>query len=474
MTSMGLLGTFTNIKEPSMKTLAFLFLINISAFAVNPDQKTLPIDLAPYEAPLSRETLPVAAPPIGPIHSLAEWEKSEGVMVLWTNPSLVRALQKNGNVKLFSDDRSSQSWWENWLKSNGISDQGVSYFRIPTDSIWIRDYGPWFILDGNSQLGIVHSKYNRPRPTDDQVASRIAQIKKIPYYPTGLVHTGGNYYNDGMGNAFSSTLVFSENSSLSKDTVLTRMKDFLGIERYTTSELGKKITIEHMDTFGKLVSPDTWVFSDFPANSKFKKDSDQMVKMLSQMKSPNGNPYRIFRMKMTLRPGSSREDYRAYINSFISNHAVYYPTYGDAIDQEAKAVYEAALPGYEVVGVDGRQTEWGDSVHCRTRNLLTRETVFLFPKMNLTKGTLEIQGDFIATPGEKVTEVTAYLRPANTEEAWEAHPMTAGTGSNYSLKISDLKSGDKLNLYLEATDSKDSKASYPRFAPRNLVELVIP
>ncbi len=455
-----------------MKTAIIASVFCLSLFAVQPDQKNLPIGLAPHEKLSEPARDFPSLSPLAPVHSLPEWESSDGVMTLWTNPSLVKALQSKGNVKLFADSRNEQTWWESWLSKNNIPDKGVTYFIVQTDSMWIRDYGPWFIIDGKNNFGIVDTKYNRPRPHDDLVPGFISKEMNIPLYAPGLVHTGGNYYNDGVDRAFSSTLVYSENSSLSKETILTRMKDFLGIEQYTTSDLGKHLSIEHIDTFGKIVSPDTWVFSDFPANSKFKKDSDRMADLLSKMVSPNGTPYKILRMKMILRPGSSGEDYRAYINSFVSNHALYYPTYGDESDEYAKKVYQEALPGYDIIGVEGGSTEWGDSVHCRTRNILTRNSVFLFPKISTSSGTLAISGDFIANPDAQITEITAYIRKSGEE--FHKIPFTLQNGNTQSIIISDLESGSQIELYLEAKDSKNSIKRYPRFAPTNLVKLVIP
>jgi len=113
--------------------------------------------------------------------------------------------------------------------------------------------------------------------------------------------------------------------------------------------------------------------------------------------SPYRTPKKIFRLKMN---SNSREYYRAYINSFISNSALYFPTYGDNGDDVARKVYQEALPGYKIVGVDAEGTEWGDSVHCRTRNLIKKDTMFIFPKiLSREKNELVISTEIIPTPG---------------------------------------------------------------------------
>ncbi|MCX6117058.1 MAG: agmatine deiminase family protein [Proteobacteria bacterium] len=447
------------------------------ASAVNPDQKNLPIGLSPNEmqkiGPLER--LDPGPAPTAPIHSLGEWEDSEGVMTLWNNPSWIKALATRGAVKLLADDNSGVDWWKRFLDSNQIPSQTVSYFVVPTDSIWVRDYGPWFIIDGLGKMGIVDTKYNRPRPTDDKVPQFIGRTLNIPVYTPGLVHTGGNYYNDGIDRAFSSTLVYSENSSLSKQEVNTRMKDFLGINEYITSPLAPRITIEHMDTFGKLVSPDTWVFSDFPQGSKYRADSERFVALLQTMKSPYGTPYRILRMPMV--SSSGRDDnYRAYINSFISNNKLYFPIYNAESDNVARKIYSEALPGYEIVGVSAEGTEWGDSVHCRSRNLLTRDALFIFPSIdsaNLRSSDDTLVSAKIIPSPDAVVEsarvewtVNGVMQPSIT--------MVQKEQSQFEAHIPAQSSGSKIEFFIASSDSRGKSRVEPRAAALKPIMFVIP
>lgn len=438
------------------RSLLLLLIAGAPAFAVRPDLKRLPIyataaELSSRAAVVA--SLPSAAPP-APIRSLGEWEDARAAMTLWANPSLVREMSKRGKVILIADTRSDEQWWSGWLRQNGIPETNVSYVQVPTDSIWIRDYGPWPIVDGQGRYSLVHNTYNRPRPVDNQVAGRLAQAFGVPFYDTGLVHTGGNFYSDGVGNAFSSTLVFSENSNLAKDRVLDRMKEFLGIEKYVTSRLNPGITIEHMDTYGKLVAPDTFVFGEFPAGSRYKADSEAMHKLLTQLKSPYGTPYKIHRLKMSSGPGV---EFRAYLNSFISNGALFYPTYGnDALDAAAKAVYQAALPKYEIVGVDAGGTGWGDSVHCRNRNLIEWKTAFLFPKVeHVSTGASDpsdIALDAIPSPGSQflgAPEITWSVDNGAERTMY----LDADGGSRYSVKLPGARAGARVRFHVTVHES---------------------
>ncbi len=445
--------------------IAALFLVQ--ANATQPDKKTLPIGLAPHEQVLvQRDEAPMTSPPEGHIHSLSEWEEAEAVMMLWTNASYIRELTARGKVKLFADSRNDQSWWQNFLEQNGISEDNVSYFNYPTDSIWIRDYSPWFILDGKGQMGIVDTKYNRPRPLDDVIPIHLSKELGLPLFQPGLVHTGGNYYNDGVQKAFSSTLVYKENRNIDQTEVNHRMLAYLGIENYVTSPLGESVTIEHLDTFGKLVAPDTFVFSDFPNNQKnFKRDADLMVEKIKSGISAYGTPYKIFRMPMVLRPGSSGTDYRAYLNSFISNGVLYFPTYGDSKDEVAKSIYQKALPGYEIVGVPAPDTEWGDSIHCRSRNLLKRNTLFIFPKVE----NKWIKAEIIPSPGAEIKGKPEIFLSSPGKESMkiEMEPVEL---NQYQAKLPAFDKGTVISFSVSASDTSGVTKQVPRQAPKMMID----
>lgn len=454
-----------------MKTLLlFLVALPLMASAVAPDKKTLPIGLTPEEAKIlatrGHARGPVSAPPQGRIHPLGEWEQAEAVMTLWQNPSLIAALAENGPVKILADSNSDKQSWEKWIKRYPqIRADRISYFVVPTDSIWVRDYGPWWIVDGGGRLGAVDTVYNRPRPNDDKVPAFVAKELGLPLYSTDLVHTGGNYYADGDKSAFSSTLVFDENSNRSPAQVLDVMLKYLGVERYLTTDLGKKVTIEHMDTFGKLVAPDTYVVAQFPANSRFAKDADELVRRLSVQQSPYGTPYRVFRLPMIDMGG---EEYRAYINSFVSNGAIFFPSYGDQVDGQVAAIYRQALPGFKVVPVDNGGTEWGDSVHCRTRNIVRRDVPFVFPSREGSRVRLET----FPSSGATLSAGPLVFVSVNGGDFHSEYSVAEGEHL-WSWNASNFAHGDRISLYFEVTDSLGHSKRWPFAAPAQSMNFVI-
>ena len=196
-----------------------------------------------------------------------------------------------------------------------------------------------------------------------------------------------------------------------------------------------------------------------------------MVDTLSKMTSAYGTPYKIFRMPMVKR-SSSREDYRAYINSFISNGVLYFPTYGnDAADKNAAEIYQRALPGYKIVGVNNGNTEWGDSVHCRSRNLIKKDTIFLFPKIISGSNGYQIQAKIIPSPGATLSELPVLQIEINGKSY--SHHMASIEKNIYAQDI-NIKSGDQVSFYIKATDSTGKTKAAPSMAPAHTIDWIVP
>ena len=106
---------------------------------------------------VSRQAPPpviLRAAPNGPVHAIAEWEEAQGVMMLWWNHDLVNRLQEVNKVYIPVDNNSEKTSWESYLTGNGIPLTNIEFLVIQTDTVWTRDYGPWFIWDADNVLGI--------------------------------------------------------------------------------------------------------------------------------------------------------------------------------------------------------------------------------------------------------------------------------------------------------------------------------
>ena len=405
----------------------------------------------------------VTSPPAGPARAAAEWDESIGVFCLWDNADLMNELQKDNDLYIITT-QSSKSWWQSWLNSHGIPQTNVKWLIASTNTWWVRDYGPWFLWDGNNDFGLVDNIYNRPRPLDDVIPGKISSAYGIPLYATNLVHTGGNYYADGYGNAWSSTLVYSENPGMTQAQVNAVMAQYLGIDRYITRDL--KIDIEHIDTFGKLLAPDVLLWSDFPLDKNHRGWSEAALKYYETLASPYDRPYKIYRMPLW----STGYSMTAYINSLQTQNKILVARHNLSYDDQAVAIYQEACPGYDVIKIDAGGTDWGDSIHCRTRNFIRGDgiRIYAYPPRD-TEDTV----DPTVVRAEIYTDNATSLN-GNPRIFWtttggppfqNTDMYATGTPNEYEGGIPAQPSGTTVSFYVYAKDLLGNTRTHPPVAP---------
>ncbi|MHC4945442.1 MAG: agmatine deiminase family protein [Planctomycetota bacterium] len=413
--------------------------------------------------------------PPGPVHCCAEWEESEGIITLWKKADLVNELQKDHQVYIPVDDQAQEDKWIVFLINNGIPPTNIHFLHIMTDTIWTRDYGPWFIWDANNMMGIVnytcHSGY-----WDDLFPYHFAEEFRIKYYESGLYHVGGNYYPNGYGRAFSSTHVYQWNPSKTKAEVDAAMLAFYGIENYHT--VAPK-DIWHHDTWGKPANPETLVIVDFPEDDIIRHaQADGMVACYATLESPWGRPYKILRLPMFPKtPGSTT--YRPYMNSLISNKQVFVPIHDCPDDAIALSVLQAAFVGYDLVGVIAKECEWRDAIHCRTRNFVKREQIRMYP---YPPGDTEETGAGYPVKAEVIPPNGATLLAGYPVILWTAtggEPfldvvMTpTGQPNEYTADIPAQSLDTTVSFYIEARDDGGLEAIYPMVAPDGMMSFKV-
>jgi agmatine/peptidylarginine deiminase len=217
---------------------------------------------------LSRNFVPTD-PPEGAIRNVAEFDEMQAVLVRYpfgVPVELIREMAENTMVSTLVANSGEQQTVINIYTSNNVNLNNCNFIVTPTDSYWVRDYGPWFIFDGNKQPGIVDFPYNRPRPNDNNIPAKVADELGINLFGMNLISTGGNYMCDGMGFAASTDLVWDENPSLTHTQISDYVRDYLGNTPYMVLEDPLGEYIKHIDCWGKFLSPGKVIIGQVPTS----------------------------------------------------------------------------------------------------------------------------------------------------------------------------------------------------------------
>jgi agmatine/peptidylarginine deiminase len=351
-------------------------LITPSIFAeTEPSQMTgLPIHLTDEELTRLDEIglgHIATAPPTAPVRQCAEWEPVTGVLVRYDHgfglpDEIIVEYSEDLIVHVIvAEDQETNAY--NAMSSAGVNMANVEFIIAATNSIWTRDYGPQFIF-ADGVWGIVDHIYNRPRPDDDLINWALGTEWTCDVYGTDVIHTGGNYMSDGHGKGFSTNLVWDENPTLTPEQIEQYMEDFLGITEYVVVPDIAPDGIHHIDCWAKLLDEETILVKEVPADHPHYDALEASVDYFESLTNCYGRPYNVVRVLC----GRLRKDeVAAYTNSIILNDKVFVPTFGISTDAAALATYEAAMPGYEVLGYEGSWLD-DDAIHCRSMGVHDR------------------------------------------------------------------------------------------------------
>lgn len=430
-------------------------------------EELLPIDYSPGElARLHEVTRPdpvVTAPPPAGVRNPAEFETSTGVMVRWPLGLPYSFLADVSNVsKLWVIVSSSQQTTAyNSLQSAGVNMANTGFIIGPTNSIWVRDYGPWFITLADGTQGIFNYVYNRAstRPDDNQIPIVIGNAWGIPVYSSAIVHTGGNYMSGGLGESMSTNLVYTENSPQPGSWVDQQMLDYLGVTEYSTFPDPQGSYIDHIDCWSKMLSPDRLMVLQVPPSHPDYSALEAVASLMATMQSPYGHPWQVYRVYSSGTEG--------YVNGLLHNNTYYMPVWNTGNDTPAIASFQQAIPGYTVKTVYYSGFLNTDALHCRTRNVMDRYALWIdHTPVNPQQGTgaVTIQAFIKTHPDNTLTSHNLHYRTGGSG-SFTTTAMTAMGGNYYSAQIPGFASGTQVQYYVSASDNSGRTAAHPQFAP---------
>lgn len=320
------------------------------------DSNPLPRGLTPAERAIYRipdlSRMPAAPPPV-PVRATAEYEFNDGLLVRWgtfnalLTEMIVAATTLDPTARMFVvvSGASQQSSATTTLQNAGANMSRVVFIQAPTNSVWMRDYGPRYV-DQAGARAIVDHVYNRPRPQDDAIPGVIAQLWNEPKYDIPLTHGGGNFHLFGTRDAYMTELILNENPSLTQQQVLDYYQAYQG--------LNVTILPAFPTSFDSTQHIDMWML---PV------DDDEVI--ISQYSAAAGTPATIANNAATLMQGRGYTVYRTpgwqsgsthftYANAVVLNNLVMVCRFNSVTteNETARAVFASAFQDKQIVQVD--------------------------------------------------------------------------------------------------------------------------
>lgn len=458
----------------------------------------------------------------------AEWEPAIGTMVVWPLSvpyKLVVELAKDNHLYTLVANDASKNDALKWYLQWGIDTLTNTFIYAPqgVDAWWTRDWGPSavFTPDGSMKLGdgkyifstpatglgcddslvfIYKTKDNEIIKTeiDDHATIPLAKGLNLEVIDLPFINTGGNVITDGLGSAFSSCIILSENKfyNVPKERFFQLNKDLSGFNNYHILSNFEKRGIQHIDCFMKLLDEERMLVAEPPKDHELYPVYEAIVQNeLKKMKSVYGRPYEIIRLKTGR---YNMEQLAAYTNSIIINKTIYVPLFQIKEDEEALKTWQNAMPGYTIKGFtfalkdepvvsdemndhykSGYGWNSGDALHCRTRAVWDSEMLFMSVKRidaevsrKMANIVYTILIDY-SKEGLINEKCNLYWRVAGELE-WMSIPLKQSDNpEHFFAEIHFHESGATVEYYVSASSQSGRTETQPRTAPQGFYRFKI-
>lgn len=454
-----------------LSLMAFVFSTTFPALTFAQDPPDLPEKLTHWLSPgeLTRldqigRSFIETDPPDAPVRNVAEFDHMQGVLIRYPfgiPMALIKEMAEDEiTVTTIVSSNSQKTTVINQYIASGVDTSHCNFLIAGTNSYWTRDYGPWFESDSSNQIGIVDFPYNRPRPLDDEIPKEVADMLGIPWFGMNLIHTGGNYMADGYGNASSTMLVWEENPSLTHEQIAEKAESYLGISTYHVRPDPNGTYIDHIDCWAKFLAPDKILVRSVPPSHSRYAQIEQAAAYWAGTPCAYGYNYQVYR--------AYTPNDQPYTNSLILNRKVLVPIMNSSWDDSALTIYQAAMPGYEIIGVIGNpSTPWEstDALHCRAMGIADLGLLFIrhyplygdFP----CEEDYVIDAELIVCSDTTVINDSVLIHYRVNNGNWMISGMQNTSGSFYTGIIPHQPGENIVEYYLTAADHSGRHASSP-------------
>ena len=506
-----------------MKKILFFLFISSSVlaqylpkgFAPNEKEKGFLKSIGITENPYQNRSISVnisTEPPSEDVRTMAEWEEIQALTITWSTDyniqeeailaQIVENAIEQTEVVIVCEDENTV---ETYLNKQGIDSENVSYIKTDFNNIWIRDYGQNTVYKNNvGEPILIDWIYNRNRPYDDLVPEQVAAFFDMNMHnttqaPWDLMATGGNFMSDGMGTAFSSELIIDENSggyawegpsgnifypNHTLDEINNTLQEFMGIENYIIMDNLPFDGIHHIDMHMKLLNEETLLIAEYPEGVADGPQIEANLQyVLDNYNSSFGTPYKVIRIPSPPSSTGNYPDnngyYRTYTNSVFVNNTLLVPFYRTEYDTIAQRIYEEALPGYNIVGIDvdnqgANLISFSGAIHCITHSVGVDEPLLI--QHQSLEDTYPLNEYSVSANIEHNSAISSASLFWTTElnEGYQEVEMTNTNNNNWEGLIStNIQAPNKVYYYIQATANSGKSLTRPLPAPQGYFDFSI-
>ncbi len=313
-----------------------------------------------------------ASSPTGPVECAAEYEPMEGIFLAWESfTSNLTEMAKyitttgNANAYIVVDTLAEQTSATTILTNGGVNMSRVKFYIRTTDTVWIRDYGPRYIYEGNVRAIVDHT-YNRPRPNDDAFNAWLGPQRHEQVYDVGLIHGGGNYHLNALDKSYCTRLIDNENPTLTEQQIHDKWLAYQGVDTHFFDPFPTTLdSTQHLDMWMQVFDDHKVMISDWPVTGGDMTTAKTLCDNAATYMQGQG--YTVTRIPARQVGGT----HYTYCNVVICNNLILVPSYTNSTivsagyNAQALTAWQTSNPTKTVVQINGQAIVTSAGVfHC--------------------------------------------------------------------------------------------------------------
>ncbi|NLI73994.1 MAG: agmatine deiminase family protein [Euryarchaeota archaeon] len=331
----------------------------------------------------------------------AEWVRHDATWLSWPKNSLtfpgdiltgveqtyclmVKSLSQVEKVKIIVNDEETEERVRHMLERAGANMHNVIFPHIKSSDVWIRDYGPTFLLHQDTGMkAVVKWDFNAWGAKYDDIlydniaGEDVAQSTGLPIFRPEIVMEGGAIDVNGAGIVLTTEqclLNENRNPHLSRADIEEYLREYLNIDEivWLKSGIEGDDTDGHVDDFARFISEDTVICAHSSAGGGHNpKVLQTNLEILENYRNSDGCPLNIITLPMpdpVPIPEEGGVLPASYANFYIGNGVVLLPIFNDSNDSIAIEIMEEAMPEHHIIPIYARDLVYGyGSFHCVTQ-----------------------------------------------------------------------------------------------------------
>lgn len=307
--------------------------------------------------------------------------------VRWAVADFIAKLSRGERVRLLTGSLRAEQEARAYLSRAGASLQRIDWIRHRTDRGWMRDCGPVFVARSSPapRRAIVDLHFNgwAKYPDwrkDGRVPAVAAARLRLPRFDARwngrpFVTEGGGIEVNGAGTLLSTEECYLDPKTQVRNPGFTR-RDYEAAWRAWLGTanvfwLGRGIagddTHGHIDDLCRFTGPRTLVLvrEKSPRDPNYR-PLEENWERIADLRLEDGSKPEIAALPMPAPVIFNGQRLPAsYANFYISNHAVFVPTFNDPNDRTALGILSELFRGRAVIGIHALDLVWGlGTLHC--------------------------------------------------------------------------------------------------------------